>query len=368
MFNAKKLKKYGLLGLRKLKHNFKTWFYMKTGWFLPPPEKVYFLLSNKCNYQCKMCPQWKQGISENADEYIPIGRVKGIIDEMKKLGIGELGISGGEPLIYKEKTLELLGYANKNGIYTHFATNGSLLDEEILAEYNRAGGGHISLSVDGMGEKHDALRGFSGAYVSVERALKLFRENNYSNIALKINFVLSGENLDEALLVAGLAIKNSALIFFQPYDPYDFGNRDIEKKETSHALWVKKENYGKLRVAMDGLMELKKKNPGVILNDLEHLNSFYDYFTDNKFHKTCYAGMDQIAINPFGKVIFCKFGEIADLKNISLANYLKSEKRKNIVQASLACEESCLLGCMFRPGAGELFINGAKRVFKLMAK
>jgi MoaA/NifB/PqqE/SkfB family radical SAM enzyme len=356
-------KKYLKLGYKKIINFFNTWIFLHTGLFTPRPMKVYYLISNKCNFQCQICPQWQAGKEENQTDYISEERMKEIINEMSGLGIKELGISGGEPLIYKEKTLALLEYANREGFYTHFATNGSLLNEEVLSRYNQSGGGHISLSVDAIGVAHDNLRGFQGAFESVSRVLSLFSDNKYKNILLKINFTLNNDNLSEAANVVRLAIKHRALIFIQPYSAYDYGHKNIAEKESKYPLWVKSINYGVLDAVVKELAELKRKYPDIILNDEKHLLAMYDYFTKSEFSTKCLAAFDQITINPQGKIIFCKYNELWDLKKDSLNDYLKSRRRQDIINASLKCDEGCLLGCMFRPSLKDLLINGI-RLFK----
>jgi MoaA/NifB/PqqE/SkfB family radical SAM enzyme len=365
MFNPNTNKiKYLKIGYKKIVNFWQSWIFIKTGLSLPRPLKVYYLISNKCNFKCQFCPQWQDGINENSHNYIDKEKIKKIIDEMATLGIKEFGISGGEPLLYKDKTLDLLAYANKKGIYTHFATNGSLLSEEILDAYNKIGGGHISLSVDAIGEKHDELRGFSGAYDLITKVLVSAKK--FKNINLKINFTLNNENLNDAVKVAKLAIGNQAMIFIQPYDTYAYGLKDTGSKETNYPLWVKRNNYKLLNDVIGELVNLKKAYPQFILNDKKHLQMMNNYFSDNKFETNCLAGLDQIAINPDGKIIFCKFGEIGDLKTESLTSFINSSKRQAFVSASLKCHEGCLLGCMFRPSFYDLILNGTRQFIRLI--
>jgi MoaA/NifB/PqqE/SkfB family radical SAM enzyme len=365
MIKLSKAKKYLTMGFNKIKNHLQTEIFLKTGLFLPKPLKIYYLISNKCNFKCQMCPQWKTGQQEKIVDYLSEKKVEKIIDEACRLKIKEFGISGGEPLIFKDKLLNLLKYASGKGMYTHFATNGSLLDKDFLEKYNTFGTGHVSISIDGIGKKHDELRGYPGAFIAVEKVLKLFQDNSYNNLNLKINTVLSNENLDEVIDVVKLAIKNQAMIFIQPFDPYAYGKKDIKYREDNFSLWVKKENYTKLREVIKELVDLKQKYSAFILNDVKHLEAFYEYFTNSKFYITCFAGIDQIAINPQGKVTFCKFGEYGDLKKNSLKDFLKSPSRKKVLKQSLICREGCLLGCMFRPSLKSLIFNGFKQFLKL---
>ncbi|MFA6306378.1 MAG: radical SAM protein [Patescibacteria group bacterium] len=366
MFNKHKTIKYGKIALAKLKNIFVGNIYLRTGLFMPRPTKLYYLMSNKCNFRCQMCPQWKIGEGENISGYISENRIKEIIKEMAKLKIFEFGISGGEPLIFKDKLLRLLKYANEQGLYTHFATNGSLLTEEFLEKYDNFGGGHISLSLDAGEILHDSLRGFPGAYKNAMAVMKISSGNKYKNINLKINITLTNENLDEISPLLMKAKEIGAMVFIQPYDAYDYGNKNIDYKENNYPLWVKKENYFKLKKLISKLLEFKRKNPEILLNDEKHLKVFYSYFTDSNYSAKCYAAIDQVTIDPFGNVILCKFGKIVNLRDTSLKDYIYSKKRKDIVKASLQCGEGCLLGCMFKPSLIDLIRHGSKQFFKLI--
>src|SRR3990167_6534842 len=108
MFNKLKTIKYGKIALGKLTSGLAGIIYLRTGFFMPKPTKLYYLVTNKCNFRCQMCPQWERGQSENLNDYIDEDKIMSIIREMAKLKINEFGISGGEPLIYNEKVLRLL--------------------------------------------------------------------------------------------------------------------------------------------------------------------------------------------------------------------------------------------------------------------
>lgn len=364
--NIIKIKKYSKIAYHKVLNNIQTFIYLKTGRFMPRPLKFYYLMTNKCNYRCKMCPQWIEGQSEQVVDYIQVERVKELIDEMKVLKISEFGISGGEPLLFKKELFELLEYANLKNIYTHFVSNGRLLDEAVLEKYNKIGGGHISLSIDAASTKHDELRGSEGAFAEIKRVLDIYDNKKYPNLVLKINTVLSNDNLDEIIEVVELAIKKNSVIFIQPYDTYSYGLRDVKEKENKFPLWVKEENQAKLEAVVKELLELKAKHPGILLNDKNHIKAFFDYFTDSGFYTKCYAALDQITINPLGQVILCKYGSFGDLRKHSLKEFINSKRRKEVVADSLLCREGCLLGCMFRPRFYDLIKDGSKQFLKLI--
>lgn len=366
MININKTKKYLKIAQKKLTHQFSTFLYYKFGVLNPVPLKVYYTVSNTCNFKCIMCPHWRMP-QDDQGLYISDERMFGLIDEMAQLGIGEFGVSGGEPLIFRERIFKFLEYANRKGLYTHFVTNGSLLTVDDVRRYDSIGGGHISLSIDGIGEKHDYLRGFPGAFSKIEKALEIFKNEQFKNVNLKINTVLSNENIDQVLKIIDLTIEAGAMIFIQPYDIYDFsGKYDLAARQEKFPLWIKKESLEKLKNVINRIVELKKQHPQIILNDLKHLSAMLSYFQGKNDLKNCYAIADHLIINPLGEVAYCKYGKVFDLKTGGIKEFLQSNIRKNILKDSYNCKTGCLLGCQFRPSFYELFINAPKQFLKLI--
>lgn len=367
MVSIKKLKNYFLVGADKVRHQVQTDLFLRTGYFAPHPLKVYYLMTNKCNFQCKMCPQWQTGIGEDIGEYIPTERMMSIIDEMSALGMKEFGISGGEALIFREKLFSLLAHANKRGMLTHFVTNGLLLTKEILDEYDRIGGGYVSLSIDAIGDKHSELRGNPLAFAGVEKVLDIFAKNKFRNINLKINVVITNDNIEESVAVMRRAVEIGAMAFIQPYDHCDYAC-DKDSVASRYPLWVQPENFERLELVVAELLELKKNHPKHILNDPDHIKAMSGYFRNKKIYRPCFALLDQITIDPFGKVIACIFNDYGDLRKSSLKSFLVSKRRRQVIVQSLRCQVGCLLGCMFRPSFREMLLNGPRQLWQLAKK
>ncbi|MFH0988316.1 MAG: radical SAM protein, partial [Parcubacteria group bacterium] len=314
------------------------------------PDGIYYLISNKCNFHCAMCDQWKKGLTEKEGDYISPARMKELLAEAAGWGVKSFGVSGGEPLVYREKTFVLLREANRLGLHSHFVTNGWLLTEDIINEYERIGGGHISLSLDAAGPLHDELRGVPGAFAKVQEIFKIFQRVNPKNILLKVNLVISDQNLDEVLPVVDLVEKSGASIFFQPFDPYNWHNRKSLNQKEYHAtypLWVSEEHQEKLKPVIDRLIAIKKKKPGLILNSVEHLQAMIKYFAANLNRPNCYVGYQSLVINPTGEVAVCKYGSVGDAKVESLKSIWAGEKYERVRRDSANCNFDCLLGCMY---------------------
>ena len=154
----------------------------------------------RCNYKCKMCTQ--EGISKmkelSAKEWDKIFK-----DIEKNYPDSTLIILGGEPTLHKDFT-EILERATYHNINKHVVSNGYYIEKFLpVIKKNFCG---VTLSIDGIGETHDKIRNFKGAFEKAENALKKMKEMNEHLLPeelplyYNINFVMLPDNIDEIIL------------------------------------------------------------------------------------------------------------------------------------------------------------------------
>lgn len=98
-------------------------------WFkgvtLSAPEKIHFMVTNKCNLSCKGCyAKHVTGID------LTIEQIKKLIDQLSKMRVFQLAIGGGEPFLRKD-IVEIAQYARENKIVPNITTNGTVLNETV---------------------------------------------------------------------------------------------------------------------------------------------------------------------------------------------------------------------------------------------
>jgi len=182
----------GLLARAPLYMAFRRW-----NWPKLLPFSLVISVCYRCNSRCQTCNVWKK----HADELS--------LEEWDRVfaGIGRapyyLTFTGGEPFLRRD-LVELIAsaYDHCQPAVITLPTNGLLSDlipakvEEILqkAPHSKLG---VNLSLDGVGEQHDAIRGVPGNY---ERALKTYqalRAIKHPNLTLSIHTVISRFNVDD---------------------------------------------------------------------------------------------------------------------------------------------------------------------------
>jgi MoaA/NifB/PqqE/SkfB family radical SAM enzyme len=163
------------------------------------PLNLTISVSYRCNSRCKTCNVWQRP----NDDFT--------IEEYEKTfeSLGDapywFTFSGGEPTLRKDLP-EMVGAAYRHcrpGII-NIPTNGiqyKIIPERVERVLQAAPGSEvvINLSLDGVGEKHDIVRGVKGNF---EHSMRTFAglkalKSRYKNFTLGVHTVISNFNVDE---------------------------------------------------------------------------------------------------------------------------------------------------------------------------
>jgi MoaA/NifB/PqqE/SkfB family radical SAM enzyme len=131
-------------------------------------------LTYRCNLRCAFCytDSPRRTLERVAD--LPDEEWRRIAEEALDLGILEAVLTGGEPLLRRELTLELLERLGGAGVSVMLNTNGWFVDDEVAARIAAVPGTRVHVSVDGATpELHDAARGLRGSWERAVRAVDL---------------------------------------------------------------------------------------------------------------------------------------------------------------------------------------------------
>jgi MoaA/NifB/PqqE/SkfB family radical SAM enzyme len=121
-------------------------------------------LTYHCNLRCSFCytdspRRTLARTAEMGDE-----EWHRIVDQAIELGVIESVVTGGEPLLRRDLTLEVVERLTGSGVMTTLNTNGWFVDEAV-AERLASSGARVHVSIDGVSaELHDASRGVRGSW------------------------------------------------------------------------------------------------------------------------------------------------------------------------------------------------------------
>ncbi len=142
------------------------------------PRRVSFTVTNVCNLRCRMCGQWSEnGYIRGSSHVRPemhLADWKRLVDEMAGNGVSWVLIRGGEPFLFPG-ILELFECLSAKDLPISLDTNATML-KRFAPDLLRLKNLHITISVDGPEEVHDAVRGVPGSFKRIEESLAALRE------------------------------------------------------------------------------------------------------------------------------------------------------------------------------------------------
>lgn len=153
---------------------------------LSAPIKIFLTITGQCNNRCKHCfGDFGNGAQLGMDQ------ISSILKELKKIGVFQISITGGEPFAHKD-ILEILNLIKSEGFTSQITTNGTILNEEIISFLKNNKMFRFSVSLEGDEVYHDYIRG-KGNYETVKNNIKKLI---YNDVILGVNTVLTSGNID----------------------------------------------------------------------------------------------------------------------------------------------------------------------------
>lgn len=154
---------------------------------LSAPTKVFLVITRNCNLQCSHC------LNESGPgrkEMLGLEEITDSIHILSRMGVFEIGINGGEPLMHPEFN-DIIRLIKSRNLSTFLNTNG-VLSSRQLSELIHLGIDTVKVSVDGLESTHDRNRG-AGTFqkaIQTVRALKSADSNVHLNLTLSTHNVV----------------------------------------------------------------------------------------------------------------------------------------------------------------------------------
>ncbi|MDH3974068.1 MAG: radical SAM protein [Deltaproteobacteria bacterium] len=212
--------------------------------FLPSlPYHVIWGITSACNASCSRC--YAGAGSRSAGE-ISTKRAFEILEELSRIGIFDIAFTGGEPLMRKD-LFKLIEKAASLDMEPGLSTNGSLLDRKMAAKLRDSGISRVQVSIDGIGKKHDSLRGMKGLFDMAVNALENCAAEEVPTV---ICFTVSRENMDQLKDVMDLGLSRGVADFnISIFVPTGRGDRRMallpEDTERLYSFWNEHRMSGK---------------------------------------------------------------------------------------------------------------------------
>ncbi|HXX88370.1 MAG TPA: radical SAM protein, partial [Candidatus Acidoferrum sp.] len=174
------------------------------------PYHVQWFLTNRCNYRCRSCNVWRSKQDENE---LSTQEVKKGLDILKNLGVIEVVLTGGAPLL-RDDIGDIIDYASRFFVTTVY-DNGSLAAEKIetlrKADF-------VAISLDTLDpEKNDHAKGVKGSW---NKAMKSIETLHREGVQVSITPTISQVNLNEIVPLTKYFLQRDIPVWYSLYS-YD---------------------------------------------------------------------------------------------------------------------------------------------------
>ena len=257
------------------------------------PFAALFEVTQRCMCQCIHCYLADQNINE-----LDIHEISDLFEQLKNIGVINLGITGGEPFL-RTDLVDILKLTYKHHFFVCILTTGILIDQEKIEWLKKYHIWNLEISLLGAtSQTHDSIMRYPGAFDKTINSIKILKKENI-NITLKSTILK--ENYHELDLMEKLAHSLNS--------PFQ-ANINIAAK-TDH-------NLAPLDhlITLDELKKIKSKNiiSGIIPDE--------DF--SNGALLTCNAGKTIIGIDPKGEIFPCLLFRhpLGNIRNNKIENIL----------------------------------------------
>jgi MoaA/NifB/PqqE/SkfB family radical SAM enzyme len=267
------------------------------------PFNLVISVTYRCNSRCKTCNVWQRSARElSTDEWRQVFANLGHTPYY-------LTFSGGEPFL-RDDIAEIVCSAIdlcQPAIVT-IPTNGLLTGviaaqvNEILEHAGKVQIG-INISLDGIGEEHDAIRGVKGNYRKAVETYHLLRELAHPNLTLSIHTVVSRFNVDHIEEIY------AALSRLQP-DSYisEVAEQRVELQTMDSEITPSPEEYARVADFL-AAQARNSSHSGLARLTQAFRAQYYGLAKRILFEERqvipCYAGFSSAHISPDGDVWAC---------------------------------------------------------------
>jgi len=271
------------------------------------PYHVQWMLTRKCNYRCKGCNVWR----EQDKRELPTKEIKKGLDILRKLGVVEIVLSGGNPLL-RDDIDEIIEYASRFFVTTVY-DNGSMAAEKIDVLRNAD---LVAISIDSLDPgKNDYIKGVKGAWNRSTQAVeKLHKEG----ISVAVSPTISQLNLYEIVDFTKYFLEKDIPLWYCIYS-YDSseGSSQLFKigKKSDEFEIVDKKAMVEL---CDFLIKMKEKYSNILMTT-EALEAVKNLYSRRRTWK-CRALRNFFMVDHLGRVAGChvhdSVASIFDLPNV----------------------------------------------------
>ena len=279
-----------------------------------PPLRL--AITDRCNLKCRYCPPFGENYS-NVEKCLSSNELLKILKIAVEIGINNFKITGGEPLLEKERLSSVLEFLSKTNSIVSINTNGVELKNNVdfLLAKNVA---YVKVSLDTLNpSKYIKICGadylhktIEGIKTAIAKGLKtrinmVVIKDNYNEVTAMIKFCQS-VGADLKLLDLNYYEDVGKKYWLDNYQPLTELTKELSAKSSIRPVVFSKGGYG------IPMTLLRLKNINVLIKDSKK-GAMYGYGCKNcsflpakrkKFY--CQEGIYNLTLTVDGKLKICK--------------------------------------------------------------
>ena len=245
-------------------------------------RELWFHVTNRCNMSCRHC-MFGSGPCDGAE--LDAGRVIELAQQASELGCRVFALTGGEPLVHRSFAHiaeQLLALPESRLV---LMTNGMLLSRVLPGILTYRQRLHLQISVDGLRERHDRLRG-SGSFDGLMEQLRWLRRHE---MPFTLSMCVTASNVDDMPGVIDLAA--------------EYGSKNV------HFMWYFVRGRGGDEGFVDSdrifshllLAQAVAEQHGITIDNLQALKTQI-FAPPGTVHDGSNNGWESLAVGPDGRI------------------------------------------------------------------
>jgi MoaA/NifB/PqqE/SkfB family radical SAM enzyme len=289
--------------------------------FLPSaihPLAAHIKLTENCQAKCISCDYWKTRWQDG----VTTDRAVALLNECRDAGIGTLRFTGGEPLLRRD-FFQILQKADTSRFKSIIVQTNGLLLKKQHKEINASPITKIAVSIDGLKESNDHIRGIQGYFDLGIEGIKLLRGKQIV-ISVTLNRLSAGE-LD-ALADVVHSVGGEVEINILSRSLYFLKDADID------SMWPGKSEVAKIAKFLRDTL----KRPQY---EVDYVSEYYN--NEGVSEPACVLGYLQVFVLSNGDVLTGCYPlkPVGNILHDSLQNVLDSEAYRQ--QAAAMIRREC---------------------------
>lgn len=184
---------------------------------------VIWNLLRRCNLSCRHC--YANSFDKDFEGELNLEECLRTVDQLKVANVPALILSGGEPLLHPH-FFEIARYAKEKKFYLALSSNGILLTEDVADKLKEIEFNYVGVSLDGLPDTHDYIRGEKGAF---EKSVQGIKNGVSRNLKVGIRTTLTNSNSMQIEDMLNLSVSLKVEKFYLSH--LNYGGRGNKKED-----------------------------------------------------------------------------------------------------------------------------------------